>query len=352
MTTRVDALTAEQTARLPEWRDRWIRIGLSTEPADRPAAERALVACHGYAGLEAPPIMWVQSPEEMAEAIGTRVRASVWASVWASVRASVEASVRASVEASVGASVWASVWASVGASVWASVWASVGASVRASVEASVGASVWASYAGGQWWVHWSAMESYYREVCGLVRPGDLSDRGRAYADLCASAGAMLLYRDVAIVMDRPAVIRLAEGRLHGGADHYAIEWRDGTGIAAWRGTVIPSDWIRPGLLTPAVALAERNPEARRAGCEILGWDRIIQDLDARVIDADPDPTIGTLLRVNLPDAPRTQFLRVRCGTGRTFVLCVPPHVQTAAAAQRWMLGLPSLSTIPLPTQRS
>ena len=36
---RVDSLTPEQEARMPEWRDKWIEIGLRTGPADRPAFE-------------------------------------------------------------------------------------------------------------------------------------------------------------------------------------------------------------------------------------------------------------------------------------------------------------------------
>ena len=43
---RLDALTAEQEARMPEWRDKWIEVGLRTGPADREAFEKHATACY------------------------------------------------------------------------------------------------------------------------------------------------------------------------------------------------------------------------------------------------------------------------------------------------------------------
>jgi hypothetical protein len=87
-------------------------------------------------------------------------------------------------------------------------------------------------------------------------------------------------------------------------------------------------------------LRETNLEKRRAGIEILGWEKIIRDLDAKVIDRDGDPQIGELLEVKLPDLDqRALFLRVQCGTGRQFAIGIPPGTKTAIDAQAWMVGL-------------
>ncbi len=59
----IHELTAEQTALLPAIRDRWLRVCLSTEPADRPAAEVALAGAYASAGLPAPTsVVWMESP--------------------------------------------------------------------------------------------------------------------------------------------------------------------------------------------------------------------------------------------------------------------------------------------------
>ncbi len=60
---RLEALTPEQESLLAPVRDEWLRIGLATGPADRPAAEEGV--CHAYhaAGLPAPcRLVWVGSP--------------------------------------------------------------------------------------------------------------------------------------------------------------------------------------------------------------------------------------------------------------------------------------------------
>jgi hypothetical protein len=72
----------------------------------------------------------------------------------------------------------------------------------------------------------------------------------------------------------------------------------------------------------------------------VGWDKILRELKARVIDRDPNPQIGTLLEVVIPGVSwMERFLQVQCGTGRTFALPVPPNVQTAREANAWTYGL-------------
>jgi len=62
-------------------------------------------------------------------------------------------------------------------------------------------------------------------------------------------------------------------------------------------------------------------------------------LNAKTVDDDGDPEIGTLIEVTLPDVGPARFVRVRCGTGRDFAVCVPPSTKTALAGQAWMAGL-------------
>jgi len=127
-------------------------------------------------------------------------------------------------------------------------------------------------------------------------------------------------------MDGPAVVSDAE-------DLYFV-----------RGTLVPREWIEDkSSLNAKTALTWPNLEQRRIACsDILGWSRILKELDATVIDSDGDPQIGTLVEVTLPDLPRkARFLRVECGTGREFAVGIPPDIDTAFSAQAWMQGVPS-----------
>lgn len=108
----------------------------------------------------------------------------------------------------------------------------------------------------------------------------------------------------------------------------------------WHGTRVQEQWIEDkDAVDPKLALTWENVEERRALCEILGWERVLSTLSPTTVDTDPDPEIGTLIRVDLPDAPGSQFLKVRCGTGRTFVLPVPENMETALEANAWTFGI-------------
>jgi len=151
---------------------------------------------------------------------------------------------------------------------------------------------------------------------------------------------MYAYKGLVFVSDRPEIIRKDdEARLHC-EDGPAIRFTDGYGVYCWHGLNVPDDWInKKSDLTPKIALTWQNVEQRRAACEILGWDSILNELDAYVVDKDPDPQIGELLSVEIPEIGRENFLRVQCGTGRAFSIPVPPEMRTALQAQAWMVGL-------------
>lgn len=163
---------------------------------------------------------------------------------------------------------------------------------------------------------------------------------RAEAEVCRSAGWYWPNQNWIMISERPQAIRRDnEGRLHC-ENGPAIDYGETFKLYVWRGTTIPAAWIEnPKQLTPQIALSWRNLEQRRAAIEMIGWNRILTEMQATVIDDDRDPQIGTLLEVRLPDLSRpARFLRVQCGTGRTFAVGVPPDVQTALAAQAWMQG--------------
>ena len=161
---------------------------------------------------------------------------------------------------------------------------------------------------------------------------------RAEADVCRSAGWYWPNRYFIMVCERPAFIKMEGGRLHC-ADGPCMDYGPTFQLFAWRGTAVPASWIMDrAVLTPKIALTWRNVEQRRAACEILGWHKILADLNATTIDID-DADIGTLVEVNLPDSGPERFLRVRCGTGREFALPVPREMRTALEAQSWTWGL-------------
>ena len=187
--------------------------------------------------------------------------------------------------------------------------------------------------------------TYIRDVVGIKIPADILEKIGILETLFKSCGWAWATSECLIMSDRPSEIRLdQQGRLHAekGA---SITWRNGRGFHHWHGVEIPGTWVAGKPPSAKEALTWANVEQRRAACEIVGWNNILSELNARVIDEDADEGIGTLLEVTFPKMNfreqilTERFLRVRCGTGRVFCLPVPREMQTAIQANAWTYGL-------------
>ena len=184
----------------------------------------------------------------------------------------------------------------------------------------------------------AAFICFLRDVCGW--DSRVLKRFKIFEDLFQSCWCVWWTDDVVAISDRPLEIQRDDvGRLHNEIGP-SVVFRDGWSLHHWHGVLVPSEWIRDrSSLTPLIALTQENIEQRRAACEILGWAKVLGQLDATLIDHDDDPMIGDLLEVNLPDFGNAKFLKVVCGTGRTFALPVPPESRTALEANAWTYGI-------------
>jgi hypothetical protein len=188
---------------------------------------------------------------------------------------------------------------------------------------------------------------------------DLPNLG-PWEHVARAAGMWWPLRGICVASERPvAAHHDAEGRLHHPA-RAASQFSDGFCVYAWHGTSVPEDWIlAPERVDPTLALRWDDIEQRRALAEIVGWSRVLERLSVRVIDRSDDRAIGELIEVRLPPDRKylehydgelgtcytkaepvpARFLRVRCGTGREFVLSVPLAMRTAREANAWTYGL-------------
>lgn len=62
MSNPIESLTPEQQAKIKEYTEHYYRVGISTEPSNKPKAEAALKAHYAYQGLPEPMIVWRPSP--------------------------------------------------------------------------------------------------------------------------------------------------------------------------------------------------------------------------------------------------------------------------------------------------
>ncbi|MFZ5667996.1 MAG: DUF6745 domain-containing protein [Pseudomonadota bacterium] len=192
------------------------------------------------------------------------------------------------------------------------------------------------WSGGNQYSGYDAYLSFFQDIAKL----DIDYSGyRHWRTLAERSGPRIVHPDFCMISDRPEVLRVDDQNQPHCEDGPFCRWRDGTALYAWHGTRAPAKWIERREVTPQEALTWPNVEERRVACELLGWETILQQLDARTIDKDEDPMIGELVRVRIPDIGEEQFLRVTCGTGRRFALPVPPDMKTALQANAWTYGL-------------
>ena len=82
----ITELTKEQIDLQKVYRDKWIDIGLNTNPADRKKAEECIKLMYNKAKIKEPKIIWCDSPLTACLTKYTlerdSVRASVGVSVW------------------------------------------------------------------------------------------------------------------------------------------------------------------------------------------------------------------------------------------------------------------------------
>lgn len=275
--SKIESLTAEQKARFPEYVDKWLSIGLSTEPCDFEKAKEAACLTYRLAG--------VQEPRNFLLA-----------------------------DSPIGAI----------------------AIIKALAPKMTEKQIFSDMSYGSHDVSWISFYNYFQEVVGLESCNKL----QGLMDLSKCCGWVSFYDDTVVFQHRPETVKFDDQKRLHCENGPAIRYRDGFSIYAWHGTTIPSEWIeKKSELTAKTALTWENIEQRRCACEILGWATILRELNSVVIDSDEDPMIGNLLEVDIPDIGREKFLQVLCGTGRTFAIPVPPECKTALEANSWTYGV-------------
>jgi hypothetical protein len=272
----ITELTPEQEAQFEPTCKEWIDIGLATGPCNFEEAKKAVLMCYEAAGLAAPTRFFVAKSPVDAVRIIQELEPSFTAH-----------------------------------------------------------EIYSSMIYGYQDASWLSFYSFFQKVVGIDFEGKLD----GLFELAKHSGWLNVYDDTVVFQDRPEFFKFDDrNRLHC-PDGPAIRFSDGVSIYAWHGTTIPADWIeKPGFLTAAMALGVQNTEQRRCACEILGWNTILKELNAVVIDEDEDPEIGTLLEVDIPEIGKEKFLRAQCGTKREFAMPVPPEMKTALEANAWTFG--------------
>lgn len=332
---KIEELTQAQKDLFPVWVEKYTKIGLSCDPADRSRAERGIRAHYVVSKIPEPRvIVWTSHPMvtvsagPMASTILDKIRDVQTTYPPAKMAEMIRSASFDGMEDEVIAAV-TEILEGLGYTADESAPLEMFASdLAAAVKAQ-----WHQVLGGAWWISYVAWATYVRDVLSVDVP--IGPR----EDTDTSCGWWWPHTEFTVVTDRPAFLhRDTNGQLHSQTGP-AISWRNGKGMYFWHGVRVPGEWIEAtDKMDPMIALNHPNIELRRCAAEIMGWIKVLGHLDPKTINTDVDPQIGTLLEVTLGET-KERFLKVVCGTGRTFVLPVPPTMTTALEANAWTYGI-------------
>jgi len=272
-------LTPEQQEKLIEFRDECLAIGLSCEPVDAQLATETISAAYKIMGLKVPEIRIVSSPLAANKLINkiSKKKANNYT---------------------------------------------------------------ATYLWGASDIYWIAFYLFPEMYLGITYPKESSEKLHIMYEIAKNTGWWYPFENLCIVSDRPEYIKCDDQKRLHSATGPAILYRDGFAVYQYHGVDIPKEWILEKNLTPAQALTWKNVEQRNAACQILGWKDILKSLEAEIIDADPNPYLGTLYSATMPGGVEQKFLAAKCGTGREIVILASSKAKTAREAGALSYGIP------------
>jgi hypothetical protein len=332
----IDRLTEEQIVQLAEFRNRWIAIGLSTEPADRERAEHAIRRMYRVASLRPPTVIeWCGSPAAL-----DRVKPSACLVIES------------------GGPVVENVWATLGEGPWSRVKARLGPGpllcaqtasdrVALAVWARVGRVIGLSFRSypfgmeihGQHDAGALMFYDFVGQICGL---GDEVDELSGVLELAQSAGWAQPCEKICWVSERPSALQRDDlGRLHS-LTGPAIVYPDGWSIHAVHGVRVPREVVEDAnWITVQRIEAEPNSEIRRVMVLKYGAARYLQESGAKLVN---ESKRGKLWRKDRKGDNPLVMVEVQNstpepdGSRKTYFQRVPPHIKTAAAAVAWRFG--------------
>lgn len=295
----IEELTDEQWQQVDEAFEEWLAHGLSTEPADRGRAEKAIDDLYKAADLTPPRYVWAEDQQQMTRALAL---IDLGESSWQEVA-----------ERTVPVVV---------AEKWQDKWTSNAEGRSSDLVRGSGQAYWVG--------HYSAV----RDITGIEYDPEDDARLRSWANLVQSAGWWAPYEEWCMISDRPVEIKIDEdGALHCETGP-AYTGRGGLKYYAWRGQEIPGEWIEdPDSITPDILFGWENVDQRAVAAEIVGWPKILQMVEAELLDQHEDPQIGSLYRAQIPGLGPVHVHIYQCGTGRTMGDPVPRYVTTAMQAE-------------------
>lgn len=312
----ITKLTKEQESKLTEYRDKWIKIGLSTEPTNQTRALTNVKAYYEAGGLVAPEvIVFAKSPYT------AMILANILSSkdFWVSVNVNLTKPTTNVVKFSKKDEKIQSIFNSIKPDLQKAVNQVVGKELnidgvmKDAIKASL--NKWnGNYARGNLWPAWISFYDYFHQVLNIKG----TEKIKPTADLALDCGWIFPYSTFCVLTEKPTEIHMnTRGQLHN--EHgMSIKWADGFGIYSLSGVTVPS-WVietKKDEIDSKKVLALPT-EQRFATMRFFGLSRFLGVLNAKELDRQDEYVLYSLTVEGTKIGP---YLFMKCpSSGREFL---------------------------------
>ena len=311
-TVKIQSLTEQQTRKLPEYRDKWVKIGRGTGVADRPRAEIDIGDAYRAAGFDPPTVfVWTLSPLQGAIAAALIKKGTEGEEIVGGILPSALPKILEE-----------------------AAWTKSLEDVRKDFGGDLASEV-----------HNQAFRCGYgsHDASWLSTYDVLKDVGVKGAEvleplmrLAANIGWWWPFVGLCIVSERPTEIHFDDrGNLHSVTGH-AIAYADSFALYAVHGVRVPERVVL-GTYSVEDALREQNSEVKRIMIELMGYDRFFGEAGGTIVHRDIDgyDHPRELISVPMVEAAAGHIMAVHVicpTTGRHYFLGVPASVKTCQEA--------------------
>lgn len=184
---------------------------------------------------------------------------------------------------------------------------------------------------------WLACYDLFEHECGVEECKQL----HGLRDMAMVCGWWAPFDGAVIFQHRPCEIHLQDNELHNDSGP-AIRYPDGYSLWAITGIVIPVEYgeqvvMRPETQTLEEIRGEQNEELKRIRIERFGWPRYLEESNAKVIEHRRNEIEQT--DEALMECEDMRILVCACpSTARVYAMEVPPDTPTCADAQAYLGG--------------
>mgnify|MGYP000084182648 FL=1 len=336
---KIEKLTPEQEAELPAFRQRYLDIACGGGRIDRDTLQGHLTASYALIGKPAPALFIFDSPAacmlalkifKMPEAsqLGSQLGSQLWSQLRSQLWSQLGSQLGSQLESQLGSQLWSQLGSQLGSQLWSQLWSQLRSQNIYDP----------NYLWGSQDLYWLAFYRFAHSIGAKYSKKDAATLG-LIEGISTQCEWWFPYDGVVIASERPTSVRWdGERRLHCETGP-AVEYADGYALYSWRGISIPAEWIKDGPPASKDIMRIENTEQRRIAAEMRGWHNILPEIGAILIDKHANPQVGELWQADLPDNGPERFLKVQCGTGRTFAIPVGMEFATAREANAATYGI-------------